>query len=549
MQPQARIYLEQLAKMADLTAQEMSAAMRVDLREEWLFEPMIQDHLGVEAQKLLLLLGQLTELAFDDNKGLKDFFGKQLEPHVHLGSEYKKRSRYLASTLCKGAMAIYDLIYATELDKKARQAKPVSTKLFLIDPELLIDLNPQQAADFLAIFQQHFSSTTPEDDLETLEALFITQVLPVFEQHAGQSMPAPGAELNINELPAWLQKLLLILLLWPLEATDQPLYSAKIATLAEFFGRLTKDLEKTFFSRVLSYKQATQEALDALRQLDGSHYKSRDNRTHYMRKALSVVEFATDYVPTLSVAKRSFSQFRKHATQLASQQQTQGLEKTFGLHHLIPVPSNQPLLNICIDGFLSEASKEQFCDWQSGFEQLPTLTGGLAGFAWPARNLVAANLSFWYEAVDNAATYGQRLAHDIKFMHATNPQLRLRLLGHSLGSRVIYHALIELIGSGCKVEEVYLLGGAVSRKDRQGWGGALQSVTRRVVNCYSHNDQVLQKLYRTAQLGDEPIGLGELEFFDTKGSQQAEVVNINASSIITGHNDYKPKLQAVIEQV
>lgn len=219
------------------------------------------------------------------------------------------------------------------------------------------------------------------------------------------------------------------------------------------------------------------------------------------------------------------------------------------MRHLIPALNNQPLLNIYIDGFLSEASKEQFADWQSGFEQVPALTGGLAGFAWPARNLATADFSFWYDAVDNAATYGQRLAHDIQFMHATNPQLRLRLLGHSLGSRVIYHALIELIGSGCKVEEVYLLGGAVSRKDRQGWGGALQSVTQRVVNCYSHHDQVLHKLYRTAQLGDDPIGLGELEFFATKGSQQAQVLNIDVSNITARHNDYKPKLQAVMEQL
>lgn len=281
MSPQARIYLEQLARMADLNAQEMRTAMRVDLREEWLFEPMIQDHLGVEAQKRLLLLGQLTELAFDDNKGLKDFFEKQLEPHVHLGNEYKKRSRHLASTLCKGAIALYELMYATELDKKARQAKPVSTKLFLIDPELLTDLTPQQVADFLAIFQQLFPST-PEDDLGTLDALFLTQVLPVFEQQAGQNMPASSAELNITELPAWLQKLLLILLLWPLEATDQPLDSSEIATLTQAMGYSTGDFEKTFCSRVMDYKQATQEAVDALRQLDASHYKSRDNRTHYM---------------------------------------------------------------------------------------------------------------------------------------------------------------------------------------------------------------------------------------------------------------------------
>ena len=114
------------------------------------------------------------------------------------------------------------------------------------------------------------------------------------------------------------------------------------------------------------------------------------------------------------------------------------------------------------------------------------------------------------------------------------------LMGHSLGARMIYHLLQELSKRELMlVEEAFLLGGAVNRKETKGWKTAVKAVRGRVVNCYSDNDYILKLLYRLATL-NPPAGLGPIELPHEK------IVNMNVTPIVNGHMDYKRKLSRIL---
>ena len=118
-------------------------------------------------------------------------------------------------------------------------------------------------------------------------------------------------------------------------------------------------------------------------------------------------------------------------------------------------------------------------------------------------------------------------------------------MGHSLGSRVIYYLLKALSDKKKSlIKDVFLLGGAVDRKDTDGWRMALKAVNGNLINCYSLNDNTLKFLYQGANARlSSPVGLGEIELNDKK------VINKNVSSIIGGHMEYKEKFEKILEKI
>lgn len=114
------------------------------------------------------------------------------------------------------------------------------------------------------------------------------------------------------------------------------------------------------------------------------------------------------------------------------------------------------------------------------------------------------------------------------------------LYGHSLGCRVISNTLQSLSTKDKKIiRNVYLFGGAVSREPDI-WKNCSDAVVGKIYNCYSDNDWVLKYLYKYAEFGDKPIGLGHIK-------RNEKVININVTDIIESHNDYKPSLPKVLE--
>lgn len=147
----------------------------------------------------------------------------------------------------------------------------------------------------------------------------------------------------------------------------------------------------------------------------------------------------------------------------------------------------------------------------------------------------------WHLAMTKASMTGILLADLIE---RTNNRDGFILMGHSLGARVVYYLLEALSTTNTnKIKDVYLLGGAVDRKDTKGWDLAATAVTGSINNFYSSNDSILKFLYQGANLGiSNPIGLGEIS------SSSNNINNIDVSTLINGHNEYKHKFSKILEK-
>ena len=148
----------------------------------------------------------------------------------------------------------------------------------------------------------------------------------------------------------------------------------------------------------------------------------------------------------------------------------------------------------------------------------------------------------WHTSMAKASMTGILLADLIA--RTNNPNCYI-LMGHSLGARVIYYLLCALsTKDAAQIKDVFLLGGAVDRKDSKGWGDAIKPVKGRIYNCYSNNDSTLKFLYQGANaLSSSPIGLGCIEISDGK------IVNCDVTAIIGGHMQYKNKFGEIIKKL
>lgn len=146
----------------------------------------------------------------------------------------------------------------------------------------------------------------------------------------------------------------------------------------------------------------------------------------------------------------------------------------------------------------------------------------------------------WHTSMVKASMTGILLADIIA---RTNNPNGFILMGHSLGARVIYYLLCALSTKNTsQINDVFLLGGAVDRKDSKGWNDAIKSVKGKIFNCYSNNDSTLKFLYQGVNaLSSSPIGLGNIEVSHEK------LVNHDVTSTIGGHMQYKEKFGKIIK--
>lgn len=239
---------------------------------------------------------------------------------------------------------------------------------------------------------------------------------------------------------------------------------------------------------------------------------------------------------------------------------------------------------ICIDGFLTqdidtaedwlESLPDHFSnqavyvvDWESKrlrdiantFSAVSVKQGGLkagiSGFAKraaksaPARIGPLANVLAVADLIDNPWHVARYKAEETGILLAdliARTDQKFILMGHSLGSRVIFQCLSALRTKEekCWVDSVYLLGGAVnndvSEQDEPGssWYLVDKAVSGQIHNFYSENDAVLKYLYNASQLfsgksiGRNPIGL-------------PGVKNHDVTAEISGHTEYKKQLKTI----
>lgn len=163
-------------------------------------------------------------------------------------------------------------------------------------------------------------------------------------------------------------------------------------------------------------------------------------------------------------------------------------------------------------------------------------TVGLPLFALAALNVID---NPWSVARDRADKAGRALADVLRNQPwGSRP---VTLVGFSLGTRVLVHALSELTNDeiGRRIESVYLLGGAVAA-DCDQIDRIRHAVSGPIINGFCHHDWVLKYLYRAAEW-ETPIGLAPLE--------RDHILDVDLNDIVDGHLDYNSKLPAVLDRV
>merc|ERR1712194_864530 len=145
----------------------------------------------------------------------------------------------------------------------------------------------------------------------------------------------------------------------------------------------------------------------------------------------------------------------------------------------------------------------------------------------------------WLVVKEKAKLAGQALAAAIVGRKG-RPTI---LIGHSMGSRVIFYALQELHAQGqlhC-VEHAVLLGAPCSPAD-EGWSLCRQVVSGRLVNGYIQQDWVLGALYRFMELRLSVAGLGCV--LEVEG-----IENVDLSDLVTAHDEYPGKMAEILERL
>lgn len=88
------------------------------------------------------------------------------------------------------------------------------------------------------------------------------------------------------------------------------------------------------------------------------------------------------------------------------------------------------------------------------------------------------------------------------------PHLKIRLMGHSLGSEVIIHTLAKLKNKTGVVESVYFFGASIPADSvtPRKFGKILQkTVKQKIINYYSRHDEVLKYAYESGLI-EKPLG-------------------------------------------
>lgn len=212
---------------------------------------------------------------------------------------------------------------------------------------------------------------------------------------------------------------------------------------------------------------------------------------------------------------------------------------------------------ILANGFLSQSEKD-YDDWLDGVAQrFPH--NKIYGVGWASQrksylltdllrsvspgNLrrpqlgrtLAASGERWERALLSANWSGLLLANAIA---RCDSDARYILMGHSLGARLMFHALTWLAADDRpRIQDVYLLGGAVGAADPL-WPRAVAGLEGTLYNLLSQHDKVLSKLYKACSSDGAAIGVQKIE--------HPRVVNFDASRLVKKHTGYKPHLARLL---
>ncbi|THH27236.1 hypothetical protein EUX98_g6953 [Antrodiella citrinella] len=176
--------------------------------------------------------------------------------------------------------------------------------------------------------------------------------------------------------------------------------------------------------------------------------------------------------------------------------------------------------------------------------QATVMTALMSALQWP---IILTKLGYlidnpWNNALDRAKAAGSVLADILIHRHlGVRP---ITLIGFSLGSRVIFYALVELAKQKAYgiVQDVIILGTTVTAPTRT-WIQTRSVVSGRYVNGYARNDWVLNYLFRATSGGLNTVaGLRPVE--NVPGLE-----NVDVTDKIAGHMSYRTFMPLILDQL
>ncbi|XP_025068936.1 transmembrane and coiled-coil domain-containing protein 4 isoform X3 [Alligator sinensis] len=173
------------------------------------------------------------------------------------------------------------------------------------------------------------------------------------------------------------------------------------------------------------------------------------------------------------------------------------------------------------------------------------LSGIVTALTWPASLLTVANVidNPWGVCLHRSAEVGKHLAHIL--LSRQQGMRPVTLVGFSLGARVIYFCLQEMAqekDSEGIVEDVVLLGAPVEGEAKY-WKACAKVVSGRIINGYCRGDWLLSFVYRTSSAKLNVAGLQPVNLDDRR------MVNVDLSSIVSGHLDYMKQMDTILKAV
>ncbi|KYO24549.1 transmembrane and coiled-coil domain-containing protein 4 [Alligator mississippiensis] len=173
------------------------------------------------------------------------------------------------------------------------------------------------------------------------------------------------------------------------------------------------------------------------------------------------------------------------------------------------------------------------------------LSGIVTALTWPASLLTVANVidNPWGVCLHRSAEVGKHLAHIL--LSRQQGMRPVTLIGFSLGARVIYFCLQEMAqekDSEGIVEDVVLLGAPVEGEAKY-WKACAKVVSGRIINGYCRGDWLLSFVYRTSSVKLNVAGLQPVNLDDRR------MVNVDLSSIVSGHLDYMKQMDTILKAV
>lgn len=219
--------------------------------------------------------------------------------------------------------------------------------------------------------------------------------------------------------------------------------------------------------------------------------------------------------------------------------------KVFDLQTVRSGRRDQPE-TLLLNGLLSEATTHAD-DWREG--GAVTGSGTCRLLRWEANTLLGSARrtltthpallphKTWIHAWRGAFNRTEKVAFMLAELICRTPTDRRFILnGHSLGGRIALLTMAELGRRGeQRIAGAHLLGSATDAMDRETWTLAARSLApdARIINAWSSKDDVLGKVFRTAEFNTKAAGRFPVD------RPPAGVVNVDCTDLVGGHTLWK----------